>query len=105
MHPMIDQTGKIWEYNEVYKEYHCINAGGFRFYTSLLGLMQDHGPLFKVARGEEIEAPFEPIPEGRWVEFNVGDSVLLGRIKSYDDGKLFYEVIVNVGRGQVRESL
>jgi hypothetical protein len=51
------------------------------------------------------KAPFEPIPEGRWVKTDGRNfpQVTKGRVHSYSDDKRYYEIIVTIPREDVEE--
>lgn len=99
-----DKYDRIWEWNHWGGMYKCITNNSLREQT-LVELNQKCGPIHSLNRGNKVEPPFKPIANGTWVEFeNDLPSTVAGRIHSYDDGKLFYEVIVIVGRNDVRET-
>lgn len=100
---LMDRKGRVWKFNGVTLKYTCISADAVAQPLSLLN--SNHGPLSEVTRGKAVEAP-EIYTEGEWVTFSfedVGDPVF-GRVKSYDDGKLYYELIVNVGQDKVKRA-
>lgn len=103
---VIDSKGTLWEYYEALDCYYRVankNHNGYK----LKSLDDEFGPVHKVTRGARVEPPFKPVSEGTWVEFDrtVLPNTVSGRVRHYDDGKLFYEISINVPRSVVKESL
>lgn len=54
-HQVIDETGKIWDWNVLAQQWRCVNASGFSNYKDLVSLDSQHGPLYRVARGKQVK--------------------------------------------------
>jgi hypothetical protein len=101
---VLDNYSRIWKWSPGLLKYFMLdgdNSGSF----TLNELHKARGPLYRMARGLEVE----PIPEyakDELVEFNMSDvgEVVYGTVLSFDGSKQIYTLEVRLARDKVRKS-
>lgn len=54
MNIVVDEKGKLWEWNVLNQEWRCLNYSKFGYYKNLEDLEQIHGVLYKIQRGDIV---------------------------------------------------
>lgn len=102
---VIDNYSRVWLYDQWSELYKCLSVPSLKD-QSLEDLVDKCAPIHIVERGDAVKSPYKPVAEGQWVEVDFGPNPepVLGRVKSYDSEKFFYEVVFMVPRGVVKEA-
>ena len=101
---VIDETGKIWDYNVLSQNWRCINASGFPYYPSVVDLEKKHGPVYQIERGSRVIGAYGP--QTRVVVDVERDQTLYADVISHvvhDDGSVSYALRLNISGSKVTQ--
>lgn len=100
---IMDCAGDVWR-QRPNGNYDCLLTDYDNVYKdrSLEDLHNEFGPLATVVKGDKLVEPV--LSNGQQVNCELASPVVYGKVESYDNDKLFYNVLIRVPRERVRQA-